>query len=106
MAGVWAKRSGRICQPQLTRQVNNELPASIGPVVVDEALAKTFLDCLTNLKFVPTLGTTDSLKRFKGLLHNRWYNTRESIGRIEELESDTQKLIDRLEARLSTFDRT
>jgi hypothetical protein len=41
-----------------------------------------------------------SSKRFEGLLNNRRYNTRVSIGRIEELESDTQELVDQLETRL------
>lgn len=31
------------------------------PVIADKALAQTLLDCLTNPKFVPTLGTTSSL---------------------------------------------
>jgi hypothetical protein len=156
------------------------LLAMISPVpaavVVDKALSQTFLDCLTNPKFVPTLGTTCSLvasgdlrligdpeiqgmltqwprtaqvliewqeiernhgeelilgltldylawpnllslvndsdrtsplesdyqglfssKRFEGLLNNRRYNTRESIGRIEKLEAEPQEFVDRLE---------
>jgi hypothetical protein len=154
-------------------------------VIADEVLAQTFLDCLTNPKFVPTLGTTNSLvasgdlrliddpeiqrmltqwpttaqvliewqeiernhgeelilgltldylawptlinlvdnssrtsplesdyqglfssKRFEGLLNNRRYNTRMSIGRIEGLETDTQRLVDRLEARFLALETT
>ncbi len=45
-----------------------------------------------------------SLKKFEGLLSNRWYNTRESIGRIEGLEADTRELVDRLGTRLSALE--
>ena len=45
-----------------------------------------------------------SSKRFEGLLNNRRYNTRVSIGRIEELEADTQVLVNRLETRFATFE--
>jgi len=168
---------------QTTMAATERLLAMISPnpdaVAADEALARTFLDCLTNPKFVPTLGTTNSLvasgdlrliddaelqrmlnqwqttaqvliewqeierhhgeelilgltidylawptlinlvdssspssalksdfhglfssKRFEGLLNNRWYNTRLSIGRIEALQADTEELVDRLERRL------
>ncbi len=44
---------------------SERLLAMISPeptaVVADKALAQTILDCLTNPKFVPTLGTTNSL---------------------------------------------
>lgn len=149
-------------------------------VIADEGLAQNFLDCLTNPKFIPTLGTINSLvasgdlrlirdpdiqrmltqwpttvqvliewqeiernhgeelilgltldyiawptllslvddsnrtsalkidyqslfssKRLEGLLDNRRFNTRVSIGRIKELEADTQELVDRLETRFS-----
>ncbi|MGB5449887.1 MAG: hypothetical protein WBM80_13255, partial [Woeseiaceae bacterium] len=42
-----------------------------------------------------------SSKRLEGLLDNRRFNTRVSIGRIKELEADTQELVDRLETRFS-----
>lgn len=45
-----------------------------------------------------------SLKRFEGLLSNRWYNTRASIGRIEGLEADTRELVDQLKTRLSALE--
>jgi hypothetical protein len=41
-----------------------------------------------------------SSKRFEGLLHNRWYNTRVAIERMEELKAQTRILIDRLEMRI------
>jgi hypothetical protein len=168
---------------QKTMAATERLLTMISPepaaVIANEALAQTFLDCLTNPKFVPNVGTTNSLvasgdlrligdpeiqrmltqwpttaqvliewqeierhhgeelilgltldylswpsllsllndsmptsalesdyqglfssKRFEGLLNNRRYNTRVSIGRIEELESDTQELVDQLETRL------
>ena len=172
---------------QKTMAATERLLAMISPnpdvVVADKALARTFLDCLTNPKFIPTLGTTNSLvasgdlrliddpelqrmlnqwpttaqvliewqeierhhgeelilgftfdylawptiinlvdgsnrpsvlesdftglfsaMRFEGLLNNRRYNTRVSIGRIEALEADTEELIDRLERRLSALE--
>lgn len=174
---------------QRTMAASERLLAKISPepaaFVADEALAQTFLDCLTNPKFVPTLGTTNSLvasgdlrligdpeiqrmltqwpgtaqvliewqeierthgeelilgltldylawptllslvddsnqasalesdyrglfssKRFEGLLNNRRYNTRMSIGRIEQLEADTQELVNQLEARSSSLGST
>jgi hypothetical protein len=174
---------------QITMVATERLLAMISPepatVIADEALAQTFLDCLTNSKFVPTIGTTNSLvasgdlrligdpeiqrmltqwpttaqvliewqeiernhgeelilgltldylawptllslvddsmrtsalesdyqglfssKRFEGLLNNRRFNTRVSIGRIEALEADTQELVDRLETRLSALETT
>lgn len=174
---------------QKTMAATERLLAMISPepaaVIVDEALAQTFLDCLTNPKFIPTTGTTSSLvasgdlrlirdpdiqrmltqwpttvqvliewqeiernhgeelilgltldyiawptllslvddsnrtsalksdyqglfssKRFEGLLNNRRFNTRVSIGRIEELEADTQELVDRLETRFSALETT
>jgi hypothetical protein len=174
---------------QKTMAATERLLTMISPepavVIADEVLAQTFLDCLTNPKFVPTLGTTNSLvasgdlrliddpeiqrmltqwpttaqvliewqeiernhgeelilgltldylawptlinlvdnssrtsplesdyqglfssKRFEGLLNNRRYNTRMSIGRIEGLETDTQRLVDRLEARFLALETT
>jgi hypothetical protein len=174
---------------QITMAATERLLAMISPeptaVIADKALAQTFLDCLTNPKFIPTLGTTSSLvasgdlrlirdpeiqrrltqwpttaqvliewqeierlhgeelilgltldyiawptllslvnesnrtsalesdyqglfssKRFEGLLNNRRFNTRVSIGRIEKLEVDTQELVDRLETRFSTLETT
>ena len=41
-----------------------------------------------------------SSRRFEGLLHNRWYNYRQSIEMINELEAKTHSLIGLLEARL------
>jgi hypothetical protein len=154
-------------------------------VIADKALAQTILDCLTNPKFVPALGTTNSLvasgdlrligdpeiqrrltqwprtaqvliewqeierhhgeelilgltfdylawptllsllddsnqssalesdyqgllssRRFEGLLVNRRYNTLKSLGRIDELEKDTQELVNLLETRLSSIETT
>ncbi|MDJ0814058.1 MAG: hypothetical protein QNJ23_10025 [Woeseiaceae bacterium] len=52
-------------QSQKTMAASERLLAMISPeptaVVADKALAQTILDCLTNPKFVPTLGTTNSL---------------------------------------------
>ena len=42
-----------------------------------------------------------SSKRFEGLLHNRWINTGVAIERMEELQAQTQTLIDRIETRLA-----
>lgn len=172
-----------------TLAASERLLAMISPepavVIADAALAQTILDCLTNPKFVPTLGTTNSLvasgdlrligdpeiqrrltqwprtaqvliewqeierhhgeelvlgltldylawpnllsllddssqgsalesdfkglfssKRFEGLLVNRRYNTRKSLGRIDELEEDTQELVDLLEVRLSSLEKS
>lgn len=174
---------------QKTMAASERLLAMISPdpagIIVDEALAQTILDCVTNPKFVPTLGTTNSLvasgdlrligdpeiqrrltqwsttaqvliewqeierhhgeelilgvtfdyiawptllsllgesgrssalesdyrglfssRRFEGLLSNRLYNTRESIGRIENLATDTQELVNLLETRLSSLQTT
>ena len=174
---------------QNTMVATERLLAMISPepptVIADKALAQIFLDCLSNSKFVPTLGTTNSLvasgqlrlirdpeiqrmlthwpttaqvliewqeiernhgeelilgltldyiawpnllnlvdeshltsamksdyqglfssKRFEGLLNNRLYNTRVAIGRMEELEADTQELIGRLETRFSMHETT
>ncbi len=48
-----------------TMAASERLLAMISPepaaIIADEALAQTILDCLTNPKFVPTLGTTTSL---------------------------------------------
>jgi hypothetical protein len=48
-----------------TMAASERLLAMISPepaaIVEDKALAQTILDCLTNPKFVPTLGTTNSL---------------------------------------------
>ena len=50
---------------QETMAATERLMAMISPepaaVIADEALAQTFLNCLTNSKFIPTLGTTNSL---------------------------------------------
>jgi hypothetical protein len=152
------------------------------PENMDEGTARTIMDCLQNAKFVPALGTTNSLmasgdlsligdpeiqkalsqwpvlaqtliewqeierhhgeelilgetfeyiswptllsliddgwqasplvddlkglfssKRFEGLLTNRRYNTRVSVGRIENLESETTLLVNLLKARLSAI---
>jgi hypothetical protein len=152
------------------------------PEEMDEGVARTILSCLQNAKFVPALGTTNSLmasgdlsligdpeiqkalsqwpalaqvliewqeiernhgeelilgetfeyvswptllsfvddgwqasplvndlkglfssKRFEGLLTNRRYNTSMSIGRIETLEAETNLLVERLQARLSSI---
>jgi hypothetical protein len=152
------------------------------PEEMDEGIAQTILSCLQNAKFVPALGTTNSLmasgdlnligdpeiqkalsqwpalaqvliewqeierthgeelilqetfeyvswptllsliddgwqasplandldgffssRRLEGLLTNRRYNTRESIGRIETLEAETRSLVERLQARLRTI---
>jgi hypothetical protein len=152
------------------------------PAEMDEDVARTILSCLQNAKFVPALGTTNSLiasghlgligdpeiqkalnqwpalaqvliewqeiernhgeelilgetfeyvswptllsfvddgwqasalandleglfssRRFEGLLTNRRYNTRMSIGRIEVLEAETNLLVDRLQARMSSI---
>lgn len=152
------------------------------PEEMDEGLARTILSCLQNAKFVPALGTTNSLiasgdlrlisdseiqksltqwpalaqvliewqeierhhgeelilgetfqyvswptllsfidedwqasslvndlnglfssKRLEGLLTNRRYNTRVAIDRIETLEEETNLLVERLQARLSTI---
>ena len=40
-----------------------------------------------------------SSKRFEGLLNNRWYNLRVAIERIDALQIETRRLLDRLEAR-------
>ncbi len=170
-----------------TMAASERLLAMISPepaaVIADKALAQTILDCLTNPKFVPTLGTTTSLvasgdlrlirdpeiqrrltqwprtaqvlmeweeierhhgeelvlgltfdylawptllsllddsnpasalesdyqglfsnRRFEGLLVNRRYNTRQSLGRIDDLEKDTLELVSLLEARLSLLE--
>jgi hypothetical protein len=48
-----------------TMAASERLLAMISPepaaIVVDSTLAQTIVDCLTNAKFVPTLGTTNSL---------------------------------------------
>jgi len=44
-----------------------------------------------------------SSRRLEGLLDNRRWNTRESIEKIEELESDTVALIDGLQSRLDSL---
>jgi hypothetical protein len=150
------------------------------PGITDDSIAQTLLDCLTNPKYVPTVGTTQSLvasgdlrlirdpeiqrmltqwpatvqvmtewqaiervhgeelivgltldylawptigsalavkaapsrlqsdyqglfssKRFEGLLFNRWYNTRVSMQRMDDLRGETEVLIARLNARLA-----
>lgn len=44
-----------------------------------------------------------SSKQFEGLLHNRWYNNRASIDRMQKLDADTVELLDRLNARKRTL---
>ncbi|MGB5448300.1 MAG: hypothetical protein WBM80_05185, partial [Woeseiaceae bacterium] len=50
---------------QKTMAATERLLAMISPepaaVIADEGLAQNFLDCLTNPKFIPTLGTINSL---------------------------------------------
>ena len=50
---------------QKTMAASESLLAMISPepavIVADRTLARTILDCMTNPKFVPTLGTTNSL---------------------------------------------
>lgn len=154
------------------------------PEEMDEVVAQTILSCLQNAKFVPALGTTNSLmasgdlglirdpeiqkalsqwpalaqvliewqeierlhgeelilgetfnyvswptllsfvddgwqasplvndlkglfssRRLEGLLTNRRYNTRASIGRIETLEAETHLLVERLQARLTAISK-
>ena len=172
-----------------TMVASERLLAMISPepaaVIADKALAQTILDCLTNPKFVPTLGTMNSLvasgdlrligdpeiqrrltqwprtaqvlieweeierhhgeelilgltfdylawptllsllddsnpssalesdykglfsnRRFEGLLVNRRYNIRKSLGRIDELVKDTQELVNQLEGRLTSLEST
>ena len=42
-----------------------------------------------------------SSKRFEGLLHGRWINTRVAIKRMEKLKAQTRVLIERLDTRLA-----
>lgn len=44
-----------------------------------------------------------SSRRFEGLLHNRAYNTREAIERMDSLKAQTRVLTDRLGMRLATL---
>lgn len=180
-ADIEKSRKTLVASERLLAMISPDPPA----VIADKALAQTILGCLTNPKFVPTLGTTTSLvasgdlrligdpeiqrrltqwsttaqvlieweeierhhgeelilgltfdylawptllsllddsdpssalesdfrglfsnRRFEGLLVNRRYNIRESLGRIDGLVRDTQELVDLLEARLSALEST
>lgn len=69
-----------------------------GPIILDEALAQTLMDCLTNAVFIPAIGTANSLVASGdlGLIdYLAWPDIDRLIGgyeRTSALESDFQGL--------------